>query len=254
MDPRKRKKRAPVTLALVPAAGVLKSEVNMEGVDPKGFAYCRLLAGELYVRSEVALTLPELHRRPEFQHLTIFCLRDWCTVDKWVERRKSLQEAVRKQVEASIATDLAQARIEQLRYLLDLRKKFAEMGTIQNEKGEVNFKLEPRSLESWMAVSIKLDQHIDKLQHSVASILPSQTANAVIPINQGSGLSATLRPRLSEEESLALALKLRDMRMAQDNIEVAKFQAEQENAVKEKEKTSQTIVNAELPKKNKPPA
>ena len=230
---------------------MVRAQADYSGVDPQGFAYCRMLAGELYVHSELAVSVRELHERSEFQHLRYEVMEDWCSRDRWVERRKELQDAVRKRVEATIATDLAQARIEQLRQLLSIREKFNVVGMAKDAKGELQFNLEPRSLEGWMSALIKLDAHIDKLQGAVASILPNQTANAIVPTGQGSGISPTLRPRLTEEESLALALKLRDIRIAQDNNEVAKFQAEQ-RAVEEAQAATGNpeIIPA---KKKKPP-
>jgi hypothetical protein len=250
MDPRKRKRRTPV--AVNQGTALVRTQVDYSAVDPQGFAYCRMLAGEVYVHSELAVTVRELNKRPEFLHLRYELLEDWCARDGWVERRKALQEAVRKRVEASIATDLAQARIEQLRQLLAIREKFNGVGMSKNAKGEITFNLEPKSLEGWMSVLLKLDAHIDKLQGAVASILPSQTASAVVPMGGGSGLSPTLRPRLTEEESLELALKLRDMRIVQDNNEVAKFQAEQ-RAVEEAQAATGTVEPTKPARKRKPP-
>lgn len=227
MDPRKRKKRSPVVLGQ--ATALVRTEVDYTAVNPESFAYCRMLAAELYVHSEVAMTVRELHQRPEFRHLGLATMELWCTNDRWSERRKALQEAIRKRVESSMATELARARIEQLRQLLSIREKFNAVGMLTNDKGEIQFKMEPKSLEGWMAVLIKLDAHIDKLQGAVAAILPAQAASAVLPIERSSGLSPTLKPRLTEEESLELALKLRDIRMQQDNAEVEKWHAE-ENA------------------------
>jgi hypothetical protein len=226
--------------------------VDYSGVPAKGGAYCRMLAGECYVHSEDAVSLRELQARPEFSHVDLKLMEYWCKQDHWVERRKDLWEGVRKRVEATLATDLAQSRISQLRDLLAIREKFNDAGVTKGPDGQLALNLVPKSLESWMGVLIKLDAHIDKLRGSVASILPAQTASAVVPM-AGSGLSTTLKPRLSEEESLELALKLRDMRMAQDNNEVAKFQAEQRAA--EETKAATDAASAQVAaRKRKPPA
>jgi len=252
MDPRKRKKRAPVVLTLIPITPEVQAAIDE--IDPKGHPYCRILMGQYYIFSRQAPSIKELCLRPEFSHLLMGTVNRWCTEDRWVERRKERQEEASRAAEAALSTELMQARIDQLRWLLDIRGKFNEMGMVTNDKGEVKFKLEPKSLEAWMATAIKLDSHIDRLQSVVSSILPAQVANSLVPIGQGSGLSPTLKPRLSEEESLALALKLRDMRMAQDNIEVEKFQAEQDAAAKNKANEAKTAVPAETPTKKKPPA
>lgn len=232
----------------MPSVAMVKAVVDYSGADLESNSYCRMLAGQLYINSDAALSVRDVHQRPEFQKCSYRALERWCGLDRWSERRQEVQERVRKRVESSMATELARARIDQLRRLLEIREKFNAVGMLTNDKGEIQFKMEPKSLEGWMAVLLKLDAHIDKLQGSVAAIMPSQTAEAVVPMDRGSGLSTTLKPRLTEEESLELALKLRDMRMQQDNAEVTKFQAEQ-RATQE----AKALSSPEAPKKKKPP-
>lgn len=248
MDPQRRKTRTPVKRRQLPVTAT----VSYADADPKSYEYCRMLMAERYIHSQRSFSIRELVGLPEFSHVPAPRAEKWCTLDRWVERRKELQEEIRNRVTKALVTEMTQERVDHLRKLISLRTAFDNVGMITNAEGNVEFRLQPKSLEAWVTAKVKLDQHISKIQNTVAAELPQMTAEALVPTDRPTNLPMVLRPRLTEEESLDLALRLRDKRMREDEASVARWKASQAAQV---EQTAPAPAPAEeaQPKKKKPP-
>jgi len=240
MDPTKRKKRTPVKIPSKVA--VVIPQLTVE--DPKEHAYCRMLMAEKYIHDPRSYSVREIRELPEFSHIDPRTAEYWCVHDKWVERRKAYQEELRNRITKALLTEMTQERMDYLRKLVSLRVAFDNVGMIENDKGTVEFKLQPKSLEAWVTAKVKLDQHISKVQTTVAGELPQLTAEAVLPVERASNLPSSLKPRLTEEESLDLALRLRDKRMHEDEASVVRWKASQ---------AALTEGEPQVTKKKKPP-
>jgi len=199
--------------------------------------------GEKYIHSRRGYAVRELCALPEFAHLGVTTAESWCHHDHWVERRRDLQEEVRNNVTRALIAEMTQERIDHLRKLTSLRTAFDNVGMLTNAEGNVEFKLQPKSLEAWVTAKVKLDQHIGKIQTTVAGELPQITAEALVATDRSEHLPLSLKPRLTEDESLDLALRLRDKRMREDEEAAARWKASQKGVP----------ADDAGPKKKKPP-
>jgi len=247
MDSHRRKTRTPVKRKLPVTA-----MVSYADADPKSYEYCRMLMAERYIHSPRGFSIRELVGHPEFSHVPAPTAEKWCTQDRWVERRKELQEEIRNRVTKVLVTEMTQERVDHLRKLISLRTAFDNVGMLTNAEGNVEFRLQPKSLEAWVTAKVKLDQHISKIQNTVALELPQVTAEAMVPTDRPTNLPMVLRPRLTEEESLDLALRLRDKRMREDEASVVRWKSSQVA------QSAQAVASVETdqlvqPKKKKPP-
>ena len=244
MDARQPKKRTPVKIK---RAWTRQDSASIDLTDVDSQRYCRMLAGERYIHDVRGLSIRELLKIPEFSHVSSVNAERWCRKDAWVEKRRALHEEMRNRVTKALITEMTQERIDHLRKLLSLRNAFDDVGMLVNDKGNIEFKLQPRSLESWMTAKVKLDEHISKIQTTVAAEIPQMTAEALVSTDRSSHLPLSLKPRLTEEESLDLALRLRDKRMHEDEEAVTRWKASQAQQAL----PAPTIIEA--PKKKKPP-
>ena len=227
-NPRKHKRRTPVKLRSRVRKAALEAIKADESLgDPKGNEYCRMLMADRYINSSRNVSVRELWQQPEFKHLKLPTVERWSTVDSWVERRRNLQEEIRGRVTRIIIDDMTQERVEHLRKLISLRESYDAVGMITDENGNVTeLKLKPESLEAWLAGKLKLDQHIGKVQQQISYAVPQLVANSIVPTDRATNLPTSLRPRLSEEESLEVALLLRDKRMKDDDQAIEAWKAQ----------------------------
>ena len=241
MDSQQRKKRTPVKGVQTGKRKRLIS-VDVGGVD---YNFLRMLMGERYVHDQKGASIRAILTAPEFANVEYATAEKWCVKDGWVEQRRKLHEEVHNRVTNALIDELTKERIDHLRKLIAVRNLVDDAGMLTNDKGEIQFKLQPKSLESWVMAKVKLDQHIAKVQSSVATGIPQVVSDAVVPGSQTENLPMSLKPRLTEEESLDLALRLRDKRLHEDEEAVIRWKASQTLA----------LPAAEVPvaKKKKPP-
>ena len=252
---RKRKTRA--TSALVPKKPKVDRKKDLESAkEISRMGYIRKLMAERFVTSETGITIEELLTQPEFRDIDYKIAENWSYKDSWTVQRRELQNKIKNNVHKAIIDEVTQDRLNQLRMARGVKTAYDKVGFIIDETtGEIEFKLEPKSLESWLAGRVKLDEHIQKMQKDLANILPETTANAMIPMKDS--LPMSLKPEFTEEEHLKIALLMRDLKIERDKKErEALEQGEEIEEFIEESKKEVDIheVLEKLPKpKKKPP-
>jgi len=117
---------------------------------PEGrqFEWLRYAAATEFITDLRGMTLREMAAIPPFNEVSIDCLRQWATADKWVSRRKKFFSDIQKAAEKKIHGSLVQARVKQLRALEMIDEKL--------QKQIMDGKVQPRSEEGLINALVRV--------------------------------------------------------------------------------------------------
>jgi hypothetical protein len=173
-------------------------------------------AGIVFVTDPHGLTLEELKTDPRFKPVSMGLLRHWCAVDKWVERRKEIFDRWKKEVEDRLGSELAKARVSEIRELHNVRRLALEK--------LYSIDTPTKSWEGVVKALLEVNARLEDLATNVGKeMLPAATARI--------GSSAAMRTELSIDEIRAATKEVLRLRR-----EALRLEMETEKEAKEKKK------------------
>lgn len=195
-NPRGRPRKVPIYIDGLPET-VAPAQVEKR-TSRKHSDMVRREAGIVFVTDPHGVSVSELHQDPRFQSVPLNVLQDWCTEDRWLERRHEVFEKWRHEVEDRLGSEMAKARIAEIRELHKVRKLALE-----------KLYSPATAAKSWEGVArslLEINARLEELASSVGrEVLPSGP-------NGAPAIDANMRSDLSIEEVRAASrevLKLR---------------------------------------------
>lgn len=172
-------------------------QATLEEVPEQGNNWLRQLAEVRYVTSQEFISVAELHKDPQFSHLSSQTLARWCAVDEWVDKRQKYFDAIKGQLEHRIGNALVRAQYEQMQELDAIAKDMKE----KIRSGKVP----PKSYEGMVKALLSLEQFrkVGRVQ------LADGLATSVVP---GDQMTQPVSPELTTEEARGLAVEIMKMR------------------------------------------
>jgi hypothetical protein len=211
-------KRKPVK-AVPQAEIILPDGTPLSMVLQQTNAALRLAAGQQYITSIEGLTIKQIHDQPQFAHLSMRTMENWCFQDKWSERRREFVVLYSKHVENEIGSELVQSRVKELRMMEQVCSAIEKAGMTKDADGNIVLTLQPKSLEGWARVRLEYSEYLDKMRSSLGEyIIPAVSPR---PEPQEEQRPTTLHPNLrirpTENEATAMGVLL--MRMRREEVE-----------------------------------
>lgn len=174
------------------------------------FAELRAQAMLIYLGAVQPTTVAEIHALPEFNVLHINTLEQWCTRDRWMERRNIFQRGLLQQVQARLADRIAARTMETIELLDPIKDQFANALKTANLAGTQPTQL-AMTLCKVLDTQAKL---VDQVVGWEATRVQAEAAKAAAHGTKEAGTpDANAAPRFTPEEAHALARAiLRDRR------------------------------------------
>ena len=195
---------APESVALVrtPVFGNKPGPKPMAYAEPppaESNAYLRYSAGIYYTTDMKGCTVEDLTRHPIYGVVPFRTLEGWCGKDKWVERRKAIQEDWRKKIEMAIGSQLARLRLAQLETLQRVYNK-----ALEKLEGDM---VAAKTWEGVATVLVRIAEIMDEFRGKVGSeIWANMGVGGTEHLQAGNSMLG--RPKLSQEEARAAALTI----------------------------------------------
>lgn len=188
---KKTPKRTPVHSSFPKA--VAPAEVTRRETDPNKNRHARDLirreSAIVFATDPHGLSVAELHTDSRFCTIPLKTLQEWCTEDKWVERRAEVFDNWRKQVEDRLGSEMAKARIAEIREWHRVRAVATKLLDPSNPDWAP-----PKSWEGVARSLLEVNQRLEELAISVSrEMLPGQPGGAY-------GADHAMRSELSLEE------------------------------------------------------
>lgn len=197
-------KRGPETPDGLPESVELAPTVEPAQIERRKKKHSEMIrreAGIVFVTDPHGIAIPELRKDKRFRHVPLKVLSYWCAKDKWVERRQAVFEKWEKEVEARLGSEMAKARIAEIRELHKVRKlaldKLYSLGT------------PVKSWEGVVKVLLDVNARLEDLGTSVGKeMMPGGTPHGTAQVE------ANMRSELSIEEVRAAAREVLKVRRA----------------------------------------
>lgn len=174
--------------------------IGEEDPEDVNFKYLRFSAGVYYTTDLQGVTVAQMSKHPIYSCVSRKTLDAWCTADKWVERRREVQQRWRRKIEDKVADELARTRIEQLKGLEKVYSKALK-------KLEDNL-VEAKSWEGVATALVKVAQLMDdwreKIGGTVVSVIPDTRHSE----SGQSPLTGKMKSQLTEREARDMALMI----------------------------------------------
>lgn len=201
---KKKPKRTPIPAVEDPGpepVQVAKRETD-PAKNPQARDRVRREAAILFCTDPEGLTVADLHEDPRFRHIPLKTLQQWCTADGWVERRQSIFDNWRRQVEDRLGSEMAKGRIQEIRELHKIRR----MALQKLEGPDVQVK----SWEGVVRSLLEVNERLEQLATSVSKeLLPGQPHGAI-------GGQGAMRSDLSIDEVRAATKEI--LRLRRESI------------------------------------
>lgn len=165
--------------------------------------WLRRLAELTYVTSQAAITINTLAQDPQFKgKVAVSTLRDWCTEDRWVEKRQKYYMNLEEEIKKKVANAQLQSRFKQLRKL----DKLSDQMHTKLEENDA----EPGTFEGMVGGLVKVETMREEIRSKISTeMIPENLANIA-------GVEGPLvTPKLSEAEAREAALAVIRKRQAE---------------------------------------
>jgi len=222
----------------VPHRGAPSNDTTTaDGHDPILHDDLRWLAGVIYASTSVSLAKLAVDKR--FSGISKRTLERWATDDRWREKRQVQATEIRTRIEAELVTSLVEGRLSELRKLEEYIEHVDNVLLKTNDDGSKSLALAPTSLEQIFALRLKAAAYLDHLRAELADVFvapaaPTQDPNQVGDTDRPTILHPNLRIKPTEEEALAMAMALLDVRRTRQQEEFKRLEAERAEAERSK--------------------
>jgi hypothetical protein len=191
-------KREPEILETTEALPETVEPLKLEKRRKKHSEMIRREAGIVFVTDPHGIAIPELRKDKRFRHVPLKVLSYWCLKDKWVERRQAVFEKWEKEVEARLGSEMAKARIAEIRELHKVRK--LALDKLYNTVTPV------KSWEGVVKVLLEVNTRLEELGQSVGKEMLPGTPSGTTAVEPN------MRSDLSIEEVRAAAREVLKVR------------------------------------------
>lgn len=208
-----------------PVAKTISVEVPAIVVGPEeesSLTRVRWSAAHYYASNLDGVSIRDMAEHPAFGIVSKSTIERWSREDKWLERRRDMQERIRVQVEGAISTDIARQRSEQL---LTLQTIFVDAVSKLIPKGKKGQIPEVKSYEGLVNAVTRLaetlDSHRERLGETIIPQMFTPSADEAVDVK-----SITVKPQLTPDEARAAAKLMIKMRRE----EISRRQQEMDDA------------------------
>lgn len=239
-------KQTPPGATVLDAQGTPVGESSVKGFTT--YEALRYAAARDYVCSEDGISLAQLNAMAPFSSLTKRTLEDWCSKDRWVERRKEWLETQSRKWEDAFGTKLIQNRLAEMALLEKMGAAMDAAALEPQPDGSVKFVLQPKSMESYVHSRLELGERLDSLRVSIGDHIVPQVVQQATPTSadaRPTNLHPNLRLRPTEEEAYAMIEALLDVRQREQEKRMADHEAGKPS--------DPYLAQLEAPKKKRPP-